>query len=197
MNKLFYYFIFFVLIMGIVANWIINKANSSYDLPIVKPVPEFSFYNQDGDLFSEKNLEDKITILDFFFTSCAGPCPIMAYNMKELYHDFSKIQEIQFVSITVDPKIDSETKLKQYAEVQGVYDSRWQFLFSDLDSIKNLKRNGFMLYADELPQGHAVKFVLIDQNGLIRKYFDGTDDASVASLRKDVTNLAKKILNFE
>ena len=113
--------------------------------------------------------------------------------MKELYHDFSKIQEIQFVSITVDPKIDSKTKLKQYAEVQGVYDSRWQFLFSNLDSIKNLKRNGFMLYADELPQGHAVKFVLIDQNGLIRKYFDGTDDASIASLRKDITNLAKNL----
>ena len=193
MNKSFYYFIFFVLIMGIGANWVINKANSSYELPIVKPVPEFSFYNQDGQLFSEKNLEDKITILDFFFTSCAGPCPIMAYNMKELYHDFSKIQEIQFVSITVDPKIDSGTKLKQYAEIQGVYDSRWQFLFSDLDSIKNLKRNGFMLYADELPQGHAVKFVLIDQNGLIRKYFDGTDDASIASLRKDITNLAKNL----
>ena len=193
MNKLFYYFFIFVLIMGIGANWVINKANSSYELPIVKPVPEFSFYNQDGQLFSEKNLEDKITILDFFFTSCAGPCPIMAYNMKELYHDFSKIQEIQFVSITVDPKIDSGTKLKQYAEVQGVYDSRWQFLFSDLDSIKNLKRNGFMLYADELPQGHAVKFVLIDQNGLIRKYFDGTDDASIASLRKDITNLAKNL----
>ena len=179
--------------MGIGANWVINKANSSYKLPIVKPVPKFSFYNQDGESFSEKNFEDKITILDFFFTSCAGPCPIMAYNMKELYHDFSKIQEIQFVSITVDPKIDSETKLKQYAEVQGVYDSRWQFLFSDLDSIKNLKRNGFMLYADELPQGHAVKFVLIDQNGLIRKYFDGTDDASIASLRKDITNLAKNL----
>ena len=193
MSKLVYYFIFFVLIMGIGANWVINKANSSYEFPIKKPVPEFSFYNQDGKLFSEKNLEDKITILDFFFTSCAGPCPIMAYNMKELYHDFSKIQEIQFVSITVDPKIDSETKLKQYAEVQGVYDSRWQFLFSDLDSIKNLKRNGFMLYADELPQGHAVKFVLIDQNGLIRKYFDGTDDASIASLRKDITYLAKNL----
>tara|TARA_Y100000816_G_C25952713_1_gene497058 strand:+ start:58 stop:645 length:588 start_codon:yes stop_codon:yes gene_type:complete len=193
MNKLFYYFFIFVLIMGIGASWVINKANSSYELPIVKPVPEFSFYNQDGELFSEKNLEDKITILDFFFTSCAGPCPIMAYNMKELYHDFSKIQEIQFVSITVDPKIDTGTKLKQYAEVQGVYDSRWQFLFSDLDSIKNLKRNGFMLYADELPQGHAVKFVLIDQNGLIRKYFDGTDDASIASLRKDITNLAKNL----
>ena len=177
--------------MGVGANWVINKANSSYELPIVKPVPEFSFYNQNGEVFSQENLEDKITILDFFFTSCAGPCPIMAYNMKELYHDFSEIKEVQFVSITVDPNTDSTMKLKQYAEVQGVYDSRWQFLSSDINGIKDLKRNGFMLFADELPQGHAIKFILIDQNGLIRKYFDGTDDASIASLRMDITNLAK------
>ena len=45
--------------MGIGASWVINKANSSYELPIVKPVPKFSFYNQDGELFCEKNLEDK------------------------------------------------------------------------------------------------------------------------------------------
>ena len=34
-----------------------------------------------------------------------------------------------------------------------------------------------MLYAEELPRGHAIKFVLIDQNGQIRKYFDGTEEA--------------------
>ena len=33
-----------------------------------------------------------------------------------------------------------------------------------------------MLFADELPQGHAIKFILIDEKGNIRKYFDGTDD---------------------
>ena len=179
--------------MGAGANWVINKANLSHELPIIKPVPQFSFFNQDGEAFTQKHLENKITVLDFFFTSCAGPCPIMAYNMKELYHDFSKIEEIQFVSITVDPNTDTQLVLKQYAEAQGVDDSRWQFLTSDLEKIKNLKRNGFMLFADQLPQGHAIKFILIDQNGVIRKYFDGTDDASQAILRKDITNLVKGI----
>jgi len=49
-----------------------------------------------------------------------------------------------------------------------------------------------MLYAEELPRGHAIKFVLIDQNGQIRKYFDGTEEASMAVLRKDITNLVKE-----
>jgi hypothetical protein len=49
-----------------------------------------------------------------------------------------------------------------------------------------------MLFADELPQGHAIKFILIDEKGNIRKYFDGTDNASLEILKKDVANLVKK-----
>tara|TARA_B100000886_G_scaffold334768_1_gene290807 strand:- start:1418 stop:1573 length:156 start_codon:yes stop_codon:yes gene_type:complete len=51
-----------------------------------------------------------------------------------------------------------------------------------------------MLYADNLPQGHAVKFILVDHNGIIRQYYDGTDKASIAVLRKDIKLLLKEIL---
>lgn len=177
--------------MGLGASWVIQKARFSHDLPVIKLVPDFSFTNQYGEIFTQDNLRGKVSVLDFFFTSCAGPCPIMTYNMKELYNDFSQINEVQFISITVDPILDTKLKLKEYAEIQGVYDKRWQFLFSDLGQIKNLKKNGFMLYADQLPQGHAIKFILIDENGKIRKYFDGTDDASQAVLRENITHLLR------
>ena len=181
-----------VILLGAGASWVIQKANSSYDIPILKPVPEFSFINQDGDPFTEKDLNDKITVLDFIFTSCAGPCPIMTHNMTGLYRSFSQVEEVQFVSITVDPDVDTQDILKQYAKINGVNDGRWQFITSNIEAIKDLKKNGFMLYAEELPRGHAIKFVLIDQNGQIRKYFDGTEDASMAVLMKDITNLVKE-----
>jgi len=191
MNKIFYYTLFIIVLMGVGASWVIQKARFSHDLPVIKLVPDFSFTNQYGEIFTQDNLRGKVSVLDFFFTSCAGPCPIMTYNMKELYNDFSQINEVQFISITVDPILDTKLKLKEYAEIQGVYDKRWQFLFSDLEQIKNLKKNGFMLYADQLPQGHAIKFILIDENGKIRKYFDGTDDASQAVLRENITHLLR------
>ena len=191
MNKIFYYTLSIILLMGLGASWVIQKARFSHDLPVIKLVPDFSFTNQYGEIFTQDNLRGKVSVLDFFFTSCAGPCPIMTYNMKELYNDFSQINEVQFISITVDPILDTKLKLKEYAEIQGVYDKRWQFLFSDLEQIKNLKKNGFMLYADQLPQGHAIKFILIDENGKIRKYFDGTDDASQAVLRENITHLLR------
>ena len=192
MNRTIYFIMGAVILLGAGASWVIKKANSSYDIPILKPVPEFSFINQDGDPFTEKDLNDKITVLDFIFTSCAGPCPIMTHNMTGLYRSFSQVEEVQFVSITVDPDVDTQDILKQYAKINGVNDDRWQFITSNIEAIKDLKKNGFMLYAEELPRGHAIKFVLIDQNGQIRKYFDGTEDASMAVLMKDITNLVKE-----
>ena len=192
MNRTIYFIMGAVILLGAGASWVIQKANSSYDIPILKPVPEFSFINQDGDPFTEKDLNDKITILDFIFTSCAGPCPIMTHNMTGLYQSFNQVEEVQFVSITVDPDVDTQDILKQYAKINGVNDDRWQFITSNIEAIKDLKKNGFMLYAEELPRGHAIKFVLIDQNGQIRKYFDGTEEASMAVLMKDITNLVKE-----
>ena len=192
MNRTIYFIMGAVILLGAGASWVIQKANSSYDIPILKPVPEFSFINQDGDPFTEKDLNDKITILDFIFTSCAGPCPIMTHNMTGLYRSFSQVEEVQFVSITVDPDVDTQDILKQYAKINGVNDGRWQFITSNIEAIKDLKKNGFMLYAEELPRGHAIKFVLIDQNGQIRKYFDGTEEASMAVLMKDITILVKE-----
>ena len=50
-----------------------------------------------------------------------------------------------------------------------------------------------MLFADNLPQGHAIKFVLIDQRGNIRKYFDGTDYSSQEILKRDIVHLLRDL----
>ena len=193
MNKNSLLILMSVILLGAGATWVIQKANSSHDLPVIKDVPSFLFKTQDGESYSENELKGKITVLDFMFTTCAGPCPIMTNNMAHLYQDYTNVEEVQFVSITVDPAVDNEEILKQYANANGVDDDRWQFLTSDIDAIKDLKKNGFMLYADELPRGHAIKFVLIDPKGRIRKYYDGTDKASIAVLRNDLNNLVKEI----
>ena len=195
MFKLYLYLLVFIVFMGIGASWVIEKANASHEIPIIKKVPNFNFINQNGETFSHNQLKNKITVLDFFFTNCPGPCPIMTYNMKSLYNDFSSSDDVQFVSITVDPDNDNIKVLKNYADINGINDQRWQLLTSELSKIKSLKRDGFMLYADELPQGHAIKFILIDEHGNIRKYFDGTDEGSLSILKKDISNLVKSIQN--
>ena len=103
--------------LGIGASWIIDKAKNSHDIPHLKSVPDFSMINQEGESFSQDNLQGKITILDFMFTSCMGPCPLMTTNMSKLHKVFSNEPEVQFVSITVDPEVDNQKKLKEYSNL--------------------------------------------------------------------------------
>ena len=197
MNKYIYIGITTVIILALGASWTIKKAGLSHSLKNIKQVPNFSLINQNGDSFTEKKLKNKISVLDFMFTNCPGPCPIMSNNMSELYKSYGSVDQVQFISITVDPENDNTSQLKKYAESYGVYDERWQFLTSDIEKIKTLKQEGFMLYAGELPQAHAIKFILIDEKGNIRQYYDGTDDASMAVLRKDINLLLKEFKRIE
>ena len=197
MNKYIYIGITIIIFLALGASWTIKKAGLSHSLKSIKQVPNFSLINQNGDSFTEKKLKNKISILDFMFTNCPGPCPIMSNNMSELYKSYGNVDQVQFISITVDPENDNTSKLKKYAESYGVYDERWQFLTSDIKKIKTLKQEGFMLYAGELPQAHAIKFILIDEKGNIRQYYDGTDDASMAVLRKDINLLLKEFKRIE
>ena len=189
MNKFIYIILVVLISMGLFANWVINKAQSSIDIPVIKEVPSFSFTNQNGEKFSNNNFRDKVTILNFIFTSCTGPCPLMTSNMQKLYSNFKGTKEVQFVSITVDPEVDTQEKLKLEAEMIGIDNNQWQFLRSDLDEVKKLKRDGFMLFADNLPNGHSIKSILIDNVGNIRKYYDGTDIGSQEILKKDIVYL--------
>jgi len=189
MNKFIYIILVALISMGFFANWVINKAQSSIDIPVIKEVPRFSFTNQNGEKFSNDNFRGKVTILNFIFTSCTGPCPLMTSNMQKLYSNFKGTKEVQFVSITVDPEVDTQEKLKLEAEMIGVDNDQWQFLRSNLDEVKKLKRDGFMLFADNLPNGHSIKSILIDNDGNIRKYYDGTDKGSQEILKKDIVYL--------
>ena len=192
MNKYIYIITSVILFLTLGASWVIEKANSSHSLNVIKPVPKFSFLNQNGEIFTENELIGKISIVDFMFTNCPGPCPIMSNNMNDIYKDYKEVDRVQFISITVDPKNDNISKLKQYSNSYKINDNRWQFLTSEINKIKDLKQNGFMLYAGELPQAHAIKFILVDHNGDIRQYYDGTDKASMAVLRKDIKFLLKE-----
>ena len=36
-------------------------------------------------MINEKSVENKVTLVEYFFTSCPSICPIMNENLKEVY----------------------------------------------------------------------------------------------------------------
>lgn len=184
-----------VLILGITATYVVIEAQSSrsQDLPVLGTMPPFELVERSGLKFNSEELNGKISVFDFFFTRCQGPCPVMSGNMSELYKAFAGSDKVQFVSISVDPTHDSISVLKDYAIRQGVNDDRWVFLRGDVETVQWISESGFKLAAEDLPAMHSIKFVLVDDQGQIRGYYSGTDKASMHVLKTHIRDLVQNI----
>ena len=92
-------------------------------------VSSFTLINQNGDTITEKNFDDKIYVVDFFFTTCPGICPRMTNNMKILQDEFIDDSDVLLLSHSVTPEYDSVPVLKEYAENKGILVDTWHLVY--------------------------------------------------------------------
>jgi len=183
-----------IIIFGITALFVIKWSNMSRgNLPVLGTLPEFEFTERSGVNFGLENMRGKINVVDFFFSNCHGPCPIMAGYMNSLYQLYESSDRIQFVSISVDPERDSLMRLQEYAHEVGVIDFRWLFLNAPIEDVVELSEKGFMIAAEDLPGNHSTKFVLVDHLGQIRGYYSGIDESSMKLLIEHIRVLGKEL----
>jgi protein SCO1/2 len=183
----------FLFVFSLFALLVIDYAEQSRnEIPVYSSVPEFFFIESIEQKFDQENLKGKLNIVDFFFTTCRGPCPLMSKEMEKLYKYYQSTDKVQFVSISVDPMRDSLSVLREYAKKHGVIDNRWSFLKGDIEEIKRLSEEGFKLGAD-FPDMHNTNFILVDQNGFIRGYYDPFIEASMKLLKTHIRQLGKTL----
>ncbi len=160
-------------------------------LPKFGQVPEFSLTAEDNTVFTTKDMRGHVTIADFIFTSCAGPCPLMSAQMQQLQHSTSEHPDVKLVSFSVDPETDTPEVLREYGERYGAIKGKWTFLTGSKSAIYDITRNGFHLAieADSEAIAHSTKFVLIDKASTIRGYYDSEDSESMTRLIEDIKSL--------
>jgi len=170
-------------------------------------IPDFSFTNQDNKTITNKDFENKVFVVEFFFTKCPTICPKMNANMVKIQNTFSKNENFGIASFSIDPKRDNPEQLKKYALEKGATMKNWHFLTGDLETIYKLSNNGFKLYAGENVKAeggfeHSGLFALIDKNGFIRsrvvkdndienpiKYYDGLNEEQINWIKEDIALL--------
>ncbi len=153
------------------------------DLPEIKQVPDFKFMNYTGSTLTAEDLEGKVYIAYFFFTSCGGPCPIMNSKANVLQAEYADVPDFRIVGFSVDPERDNLQRLTRYAERYNAVPGRWYMLRNEKNVVADLASRGFMLGDASVPAMHSTRFVLVDRRGTIRGYYDGMDDAKLDELR--------------
>ncbi|HEY1770291.1 MAG TPA: SCO family protein [Chthoniobacterales bacterium] len=167
---------------------------AQHDLPKLGIVPAFELTDQNGQPFGSQQLLGKIWIADFVYTTCPGPCPMISSRMSETQKPL-RDTNVKLVSFTVDPAHDTPAVLRGYAQKLNAQPGRWEFLTGDKSTIYKLSRDGFHLAAVAANTGqpiHSTRIILVDRQGMIRNYYDGTDADAVTRLLADVTHLRRE-----
>jgi len=161
-------------------------------------ISDFTLTNQNGEKITQENYNDKIYVADFFFTTCQDICPIMTKNMYKLQQELKNDKEILFLSHTVIPEIDNVERLKEYAVVNNVDDSKWNLVTGDKRQIYELARKSYLAVEDsefeKYDMIHTENFMLIDKEKQIRGFYDGTNDKEIEKLLSDIQILKKQYL---
>ena len=222
-NLLIYLGFFIVLLLGFYFVIFKDHDFSASKLAVINPsVGAFSFTNQDGKSFTEKNTEGKVYVAEYFFTTCAGICPKMNANMRRVWDAYKDKKNFMIVSHTCMPEVDSVPLLKAYEQkmVNGNLVKRQDYTYAIKDTIRSNKpennnwvfvtgpkqalytiaRQGYMI-DDGKPDStqlikdqfiHTQFFSLVDNQGRVRGIYDGLKNEEVEKLILDINGLLKE-----
>lgn len=158
-------------------------------------IAPFSLVNQEGDTIKNKDLQGRIYVANFFFTTCGSICPRMMNNLKKVQDRFRSDTSIMILSHTVLPEKDSVAVLKKYAQKKGINSRQWWLLTGDKEQLYSLARRSY--FADEETGYyrskdeflHTENCMLVDRKGRIRGVYNATLELEINKLISHIEKL--------
>jgi peroxiredoxin len=141
--------------------------------------PLFTLTDMDGNAVSLEAFRGKVVVLDFFYIRC-GYCDDQLLELEEIYQSYSH-DNVQIISISIDPTYDTVDRLKEFKTGPNQYSSldyqiSW-ILTRDTDDVST--KYGI---------NAAPTTVMIDKQGFMSTHipFIGLTDASQLSSEIDM-----------
>lgn len=168
------------------------KSADRVEKTITHTIGNFALKNQDGEAFSEKDVQGKIQVANFFFTGCGSICPGMMNKIARLNHAFEKDSTVVFLSFSVTPWRDSVGRLREYANTNKIIAPNWHLLTGSKADIYTLARRSYFaeealgFTKDSTDFLHTEHVLLVDKTGRIRGIYNGTLELDMEQLSKDI-----------
>jgi len=196
-KKLIQYLAFFGLLLALFYGGMVYFTDfEKVKLPVINTVQPFSFTRHDGNQVSQTDINNRVYVAEYFFTTCKGICPKMNKNMKAIYEQFKSEPQFLIVSHTVNPETDSIPVLKHYADSLGAQTNNWWFVTGPKESLYKTARESYLL---DDPKNSSINikeqflhtqfFTLVDRQGRVRGIYDGIKKDEVAQLVNDIKEL--------
>jgi protein SCO1/2 len=176
-----------------------NEAGKEEKLfrPFGEPVGDFKLQERNGEYVRARDLLGKIWVAHFFFPECTGTCTRTTPNMKRLQDMVRGRSDVRLVSIALNS--DELDTLNVYAKVQHAEPDQWLFLTGPDEKVHEIVslqfRNPAMRNDKPTPGNqviHSSYLVLIDPDGIMVGFVDGTQDKAADALKEQIDLLRTK-----
>ena len=160
---------------------VIEAGQGGADAPpgkLLKRAPDFDLVDQQGRPFRLSDHRGSALLLDFIFTRCAGPCPILTSAHADLQRQLPPeiARRTRFISISLDPEYDTPARLTEYARSRHANLHNWSFLTGEPATVQAVIRAyqvGTRSESGVLE--HLVVSYLVDPSGEIAKRYTGLE----------------------
>lgn len=178
MKKIYIYFVA-LLVVGISAGVFYLKVVRPGNAELPKDIVMETAFDEEY-AFSE--LPKKARLVEFMYTNCPDVCPVTTLEMSKLRHSLEEEgvfgDKVEFLTITINPKHDTQEVLKDYAsrfEVTSPEDG-WVFLRGSDEETKKVADALDFLYRDP-GTGDMIHssftYFLDENNNLLEKFTMG------------------------
>lgn len=201
MNKRFLGYAAFFIVLTLVFFYFVFAGTDAWKrkLPVVSYVKPFSFTTQEGKQFTEQDYQGKVSVVEYFFTTCPSICPRMNVNMKKIYDEFRSEPDFQVVGITSNPGFDTLGRMKRYSDSLQLDPQKWILLTGRKDSLYSAARSSYLLDDPKNQMAninddfiHTQFFALVDKNGDVRGIYDGLKSPEIGRLKDHIRKLLKE-----
>jgi len=146
--------------------------------------------NQDGQRmrFYTDLMKDKTVIIDTFFATCQASCLPMNRNLEKIQEGLGDRlgKDVNILSISVDPAVDTPTLLKAYAKKLNAKPG-WYFLTGDKESVDFILKKLGQFVDDK--NSHMNLFLIgNDRTGLWKKAFGLAKSEELLKVVESVAN---------
>jgi protein SCO1/2 len=102
-------------------------------LAVIRDAPNFVLMDQSERAVTLSDSKGKVLLVSFVFTTCNGSCPATTHRMAAVQQELKsrglwKADDVQFLSITLDPERDTSDALQRYMRLYDLPATGWSFL---------------------------------------------------------------------
>ncbi len=140
----------------------------------------FTLTERSGRLVGTEDLQGKVHITNFFFSTCPGPCMAQNKKFEDIQLEYGE-RGVQFLSISCDPEVDDPARLRTYAQKFQIKKESWWFLTGDLLYIQRIAAEVYQVPLDR--QTHTERFLVTDKWGNLRGQFHWGEPAQLTDMK--------------